>query len=156
MPAIGREMRQRIVAKLILDRFGAEHANSVPQRAVRFLEEAVEAYQAAGADKEMAHKLIDFVFDRPKGDLAKEIGQCGLTLLGFAAAAKLDADKEEYREVSRVVIMDPREHVQRNIYKNLAGFDTTGGAYPTELHSDRRIGKHPGLGMPYGSGDRRK
>lgn len=144
MPAIDRTMRQRMVAKLILDRFGAEHANSVPQRALRFLEEAVEAYQAAGADKEMAHKLIDFVFDRPRGDLAKEIGAVGLTLLGFAAAAELDADREEDREISRVILMNPREHAQRNKDKNEAGFDVAAKPlYSEQPFNERRVAATP-------------
>lgn len=55
-------------------------------------------------------------------------GAVGLTLLGFAAAAGLDADHEEDREVTRVLAMDPKEHGERNRVKNEAGFDTK--AYP--------------------------
>ncbi len=83
--AEARDERQCKVSEWCAAAFGADHANSVPQRAVRLLEEAIEAYQAAGADPVMAHKLIDFVFSRPAGSLAQEIGDVGLTLLAIAA-----------------------------------------------------------------------
>ena len=69
-----RDERQREIASWASATFGADQASSVPQRALRMLEEAIEAYQAAGGDAAMAHKLVDFMFGRPKGELAQEIG----------------------------------------------------------------------------------
>jgi len=37
------------------------------------LEEAVEAAQAAGCERGMAHMLVDFVFDRPAGTISQEL-----------------------------------------------------------------------------------
>jgi hypothetical protein len=103
--------------------FGPEHANSVQQRAVRFLEEAIELYQAAHGDLAMAHKLLDYVFARPVGVLHKEIGAVGLTLLTVAAAAEYNAEAEERMEVERVMAIDPAIMAERNQAKNAAGFD---------------------------------
>jgi len=123
--AEARDERQCKVSEWCAAAFGADHANSVPQRAVRLLEEAIEAYQAAGADPVMAHKLIDFVFSRPAGSLAQEIGDVGLTLLAIAAAAGASADTEEAREFASVLAKPLAHFTARNKSKNDAGFDVT-------------------------------
>src|SRR5207344_1889032 len=126
-----RMQRQMAVYEWVQLAFGPEHANSVSQRSVRFLEEAIELYQAANANAEMgrdtarnmAHKLIDYIFDRPAGILHREIGQVGLTLLSVAAAAEYNAEAEERLEVERVMAIDPAIMAERNREKNEAGFD---------------------------------
>lgn len=96
--------RQRGVADWCRATFG-ERGSSLSVRAARFLEEALEAYQAAGADAAVAHRLVDHVFGRPVGFLRKEIGQCGVSLLAFAAAAGTDADQEEQIEIARLALI---------------------------------------------------
>lgn len=114
-----RDGRQRRVIEWVHAAFGVD---SVKQRAIRFLEEAVELYQACGADRIMAHGLINYVFDRKPGELGQEIGGCGVTLLALAATAGLSADGEEQRELERV-LLKPLEHFTvRNIKKSEAGF----------------------------------
>jgi NTP pyrophosphatase (non-canonical NTP hydrolase) len=125
-----RPVRQELVFDWVTKAFGPDHANSLPQRATRFLEEAIELYQAAGGDRDMAHRLLDFVFARPVGELSKEIGAVGLTLLSVAAAADVSADAEERREIERVTSQDPAVFAERNREKNEAGFDA--GSYPVE------------------------
>lgn len=118
-----RGFRQSTVAAWCAAAFGTDHAASVPQRAVRMLEEAIELYQAAGAEPAMAHKLIDFVFDRPPGDLFQELGGVGLTVLALAEAAHVSADAAEVVEIERVMAK-PLEHFKgRNEAKNAAGFE---------------------------------
>jgi hypothetical protein len=120
---IERLKRQRSVSEWCARAFGADHASSIPQRAVRLLEEAIEAYQSAAGDAEMAHRLIDYVFERPAGSLAQELGGIGVTLLALAEAANLDAEVEEVREVRRVM-SKPLDHFRdRNDAKNAAGFE---------------------------------
>lgn len=117
-----RDERQRIVADWCAAAFGLGQASSVPQRGLRLLEEAIEAYQAAGCDRAMAHKLVDFVFDRPSGTVAQELGGVAVTLLALAAAAGESAEIEEQREIARV-LSKPLEHfTARNAAKNGAGF----------------------------------
>lgn len=117
-----RRDRQRLVAKWAIDTFGANEASSIKQRGVRFLEEAIEAYQAAGCDREMAHRLVDYIFHRPAGELWQEIGGAGLTLLLLADAAGIDADNMESAEVARVRAKSADHFRVRNQTKNDAGF----------------------------------
>jgi len=46
-----------------------EQATSLPQRGLRLLEEAIEAFRAAGGGPEMAHQLVDYVFARAVSEL---------------------------------------------------------------------------------------
>jgi hypothetical protein len=121
--AAARDRRQGDVAAWCAAAFGVGHASSLPQRGVRLLEESTEAYQAAGGGREMAHRLIDHVFDRPAGALSQELGGVGVTLLALANAAGLSADDAEADEVARIR-SKPFEHfTARNAEKNAAGFN---------------------------------
>lgn len=118
-----RPGRQKRVHDWCAAAFGAGHAASVPQRGIRHAEEAIEAAQAAGCDPQMLHRLIDYVYSKPPGNIAQEIGGSGITLLALAQAAGIDADAEEVRELNRV-LAKPLEHfAARNKVKNDAGFN---------------------------------
>lgn len=117
-----RLCRQKTVATWCINAFGVEHATSIPQRGIRLLEEALEAYQAAGATQEMAHRLVDYVFGRPVGELAQELGGVGVTLLALANAAGLIADEQEALEVARVLSKPLEVYAARNAAKDAAGF----------------------------------
>lgn len=118
-----REERQVTIAGWCAAAFGEAHATNLPQRGIRLLEEAVEAYQAAGGEAEMAHRLIDFVFSRPVGKLGQELGGVGVCLLAMAHAANLSAEIEEVREVERVLAIPLEHFTKRNEAKNAAGFN---------------------------------
>jgi NTP pyrophosphatase (non-canonical NTP hydrolase) len=119
-----RDARQKTVADWCAAAFGIDHASSLPQRGIRLVEEAIEAAQAAGCERAMVHKLVDYVFDRPAGTIAQELGGVGVTALALAQAAGLSADKCEADEVARV-LAKPLEHfTARNQVKNAAGFNT--------------------------------
>ena len=60
--------------------FGEQVASDPRERNRRFLEEAVELAQAAGATAAEAHQLVDYVFGRPVGDFPQEVGGTMLTL----------------------------------------------------------------------------
>lgn len=122
---LSRITRQRRVNEWAVDAFGVAQAINPRQRALRLLEEAVEAYQAVGGDKVMAHLTIDVMFDRPAGDPLQELGGVGVTLLALAASLGVSADLEEAREIARV-LNKPIEHwTARNAAKNAAGLDAT-------------------------------
>lgn len=117
-----RDERQRQAHGWMVEAFGSEQSDSIPHRAIRFFEESAEATQAAGVDKAMAHKMVDYVWSRPKGELSQELGGVGLTILGLAKAAGLSADEEEARELTRV-LSKPLEHFRkRNDVKIEDGF----------------------------------
>jgi hypothetical protein len=123
--SVERNHRQKEVAEWCAAAFGDEHARCVPHRGIRMLEEALETAQAAGCHRDMVHKLVDYVFDRPPGELRQEIGGLGLTILALAEAAGISADIEERRELERVE-SKPLEHFRkRNQVKNSAAFDVT-------------------------------
>lgn len=116
-----RELRQQRVFAWAKAAFGEAQATSLAQRGLRLLEEAAEAFQAAGGTAELARACVDHVFSRPTGTLGQELGGVGVTLLALAAAADTSADYQESREVERV-LSKPLEHfAQRNAAKNAAG-----------------------------------
>lgn len=124
--SVERDQRQKIVAEWCRAAFGDKQATALPQRGVRLLEEAIEAYQAAGGYKTMAHLLVDFVFERPVGQLNQELGGVAVTLLALAQAAGLSADAEEVREIQRILAKPLAEFTARNEVKNAAGFNASG------------------------------
>lgn len=98
-----RADRQTLVGRWCVAAFGEKQTTSLPYRGIRFMEEAIETAQAAGCDQEMIHRLVDYVFARPVGQLGQELGGVGVTVLALANAAGLDADAEERAEVDRVL-----------------------------------------------------
>lgn len=117
-----RPIRQEVAADWAAAAFGKGQAASLPQRGLRHAEEALETAQACGCDRAQIHRLVDFVFDRPAGELRQEIGGSGLTLLVLAEAAGLDADSCERAELERVLAKPLAHFTARNQAKNDAGF----------------------------------
>lgn len=68
----------------IQDCFGDAIADSIQERNLRFLEEALELVQAGNMSKEDAHKLVDYVFSRPLGETNQEIGGVMITLAALS------------------------------------------------------------------------
>jgi hypothetical protein len=97
---VNRDDRQQQLYAWACAAFGVGEVDNLPQRALRLLEECVEAFQACGGDREMAHKLVDFVFERPVGELHQEIGGISVCLLVLAQAACMSAEREEVTEIS--------------------------------------------------------
>jgi hypothetical protein len=72
------------------------------ERACRFLEEALELAQCEGVTCDRAHRIMQRVYSRPKGELGKEIGQAMITLEILAENAGISAEVEAAREFSRL------------------------------------------------------
>ena len=122
-----RDARQAAIYKWVADTFGANTLHP-SERALRFIEEAVELVQAAGLSVEAVRAVVDHVFAKPPGGLAQEIGGCGTTLLALAAAYGVSADDAERDEAERVFKIDPTYFRQRHDAKARAGiavFSTT-------------------------------
>lgn len=81
---------------------GLALANNRLERNHRFLEESLELVQANGYSREQAHRMVDYVFDRPTGDLHQEVGGVMVTLAALCLAVGEDmhlAGEEELRRI---------------------------------------------------------
>lgn len=106
-------LRPRAILQWASDMFGpvALHRD---ERAARFVEEALELGQVEGLSKETVGRLLDRVYSKPAGDLAKEIGQAAMTLEALAENAGLSADAEVEREFGRVRGISQEEWIRRH------------------------------------------
>lgn len=82
--------------------FGPEISGDKQERNWRFGEEALELLQSLGCTKNDAVKLVDYVYDRPQGDINQEVGGVMVTLAALCTAAGFDMTAEGERELSRV------------------------------------------------------
>jgi hypothetical protein len=81
--------------------FGATSAADKPERAYRFLEEAIELVQACGCSKEDVVKLIDYVYSRPPGVPIQEVGGVRITLAALCNALGINEDVAAEQELAR-------------------------------------------------------
>jgi hypothetical protein len=73
------------------------------ERADRFVEEALELAQTMpefGAER--AHALVDYVFGRPVGERAQEVGGVMVTLAALCNAASISINNSAETELARV------------------------------------------------------
>lgn len=70
--------------------FGPAISADRTERNHRFLEESLELTQALGCTREEAHQLVDYVFGRPVGEPAQEVGGVMVTLAALCNAARID------------------------------------------------------------------
>jgi hypothetical protein len=82
--------------------FGAEIAADRTERNHRFLEEALELVQSLGCERSEAHQLVDYVFDRPTGKPAQEVGGVMVTLAALSLANGLDMHEAGETELMRI------------------------------------------------------
>lgn len=82
--------------------FGEAITVDARERNLRFLEEALELVQSRGLTASEAHQLVDYVFGRPVGQPAQELGGVMVTLTALASAAKLDIGACAETELDRV------------------------------------------------------
>jgi hypothetical protein len=103
LPVLLAEPRyQQRVHDWILACFGEGIGADRIERNHRFLEEALETVQAGGCTRSEAHQLVDYVFDRPAGELWQEVGGVMNTLAAFCTAHGLDMAECGERELARV------------------------------------------------------
>jgi hypothetical protein len=80
---------QRRVVDWMMETFSMEVCRNTTERNHRFLEESLELVQAMGCTASEAHQLVDYVFGRPVGDPAQEVGGVLVTLAALCSAADL-------------------------------------------------------------------
>lgn len=72
------------------------------ERAARFLEEALELYQACGGEPGEVAEMSNYVFNRPVGEVAQEVGGVMVTLAGLCAVKDVDLNMAAVLELNRV------------------------------------------------------
>lgn len=82
--------------------FGLPDATDMKERADRFLEEALELYQACNRPKTDALMLLDYVFGRKKGEIEQEVGGVMLTLALLCDSGEISMMGMAEQELDRV------------------------------------------------------
>lgn len=103
-----RDLRQRIILGWATRVFGLG-ATLLKERALRLVEEAIEAAQSVGVDRATILLVAGRVYDRDVGDLRQELGGVAVTLAAFCEAAKVSAEEVERDEMERVLAV-PEDH----------------------------------------------
>jgi len=108
--------------------------SNMTERGDRLLEEVLELLQAHGYDKTRVATLVDYVFGRPVGEPAQEVGGVMVTLAGYCWVAGLDMHANGQAELDRINQPDVMAKIQaKQEAKNALHFDTPlpGHAAPT-------------------------
>jgi len=92
------------------------------ERALRFVEEAVELAHATGVDAATLSIISERVYSRPAGDPTKEAAQSLACLECLALVLGVDLEKEADAELARVQAIPRAEWVRRHAAKVAAGF----------------------------------
>lgn len=127
-PPVAESGWQREVLEWAVDKFG-EIARDPRERAMRFVEEAVELAQTQGVTDIDLGRICRRVFTRPAGDAAKEIGQVGMTFEAMAENIGLKVAPLIKAEIERVKTI-PKEEWQRRHAAKVA----VGAALPAPPH----------------------
>lgn len=96
------ETFQQRVQPWLMECFGPMIAGDREERNHRFLEEALELVQACGCSASEAHQLVDYVFGRPVGEPAQEVGGVMVTLAALCLANGLDMHGAAEVELARI------------------------------------------------------
>ena len=92
---------QQQVRYWVLTCFGIQIALNKQERQQRFLEEALELYQAGGMSAHDAHIMVDYVFSRPVGDIEQEIGGTMVCLSILCSSVNVDLHAAATKELNR-------------------------------------------------------
>lgn len=99
--------------------------SDMTERGDRLLEEVLELLQAHGYDQGRVATLVDYVFGRPVGEPAQEVGGVMVTLAGYCWVAGLNmhaAGEAELLRIKQPEVMDKIR--QKQEAKNALHFDT--------------------------------
>ncbi len=92
--------------------FGREVAFDKSIRNFRFIEEALELVQACGMTADECHQLVEYVYGRPVGERAQEIGGVMVTLAALCTAQGESLAAQAWREIERVNLPEMIEKIR--------------------------------------------
>jgi len=78
------------------------------ERVLRFVEEAIELAQAVHLDAATLHRLVDYVYSRPVGEVSQEVAGCLVTLYAAAHSLGVDSDEvfeDEFKRIHRPEVL---------------------------------------------------
>ena len=100
--AAPEEPFQARVQPWVMACFGAKISADRAERNHRLLEESLELVQACGCTASEAHQLVDYVYGRPVGERAQEVGGVMVTLAALCLAQGLDMYAAGETELARI------------------------------------------------------
>lgn len=92
------------VGHWVTDTLGADCLADTKERNHRFLEEALELVQACGLPREEAHGLVNYVYERPAGEIWQEVGGVMATLAALCSAQRTSMTNAANDELVRIWI----------------------------------------------------
>ncbi|MCU0994011.1 hypothetical protein JAK71_15490 [Stenotrophomonas maltophilia] len=99
--------------------------SNMTERGDRLLEEVLELLQAHGYDSARVPTLVDYVFGRPVGEPAQEVGGVMVTLAGYCWVAGLDMHAAGDAELARISQPEVMAKIRaKQEAKNALHFDT--------------------------------
>lgn len=123
--AVPAETFQAGVSKWMGECFLPSLYSNMTERGDRLLEEVLELLQSHGYDRTRVATLVDYVYGRPVGEPAQEVGGVMVTLAGYCWVAGLDMHAEGARELERITQPEVMAKIRRKQEaKNALNFDT--------------------------------
>ncbi|QDS15744.1 hypothetical protein [Xanthomonas arboricola] len=123
--AVPVETFQAGVSKWMGECFLPSLYSNMTERGDRLLEEVLELLQSHGYDQTRVATLVDYVYGRPVGEPAQEVGGVMVTLAGYCWVAGLDMHAEGARELERITQPEVMAKIRRKQEaKNALHFDT--------------------------------
>lgn len=104
---------QKRVEKWVMECFGSRMHQCKKERAQRFLEEALELGQSRDLSKEDALLMVDYVYSRPIGEPAQEVGGVMVTLAALCSSADIDLENSALSELIRVEEPEIMEKIRK-------------------------------------------
>jgi hypothetical protein len=104
---------QDLVGQWMHECFDANLYTNMQERGDRFLEEAIEMLQSKGYDKNRVARLVEYVYNRPVGEPAQEVGGVMVTLAGFCHVAGIDMDDASWSEYRRICKPEVMEKIRK-------------------------------------------
>jgi hypothetical protein len=105
--------------------FDASLYCNMTERGDRLLEEVLELLQSKGYDSARVRTLVNYVYGRPVGEPAQEVGGVMVTLAAFCSVAGLDMKDAGAVELARIAQPEVMDKIRRKqALKNALHFDT--------------------------------
>jgi len=93
---------QTKVNNWVIECFGEEILFDKHERGQRFIEEAIELVQSTGLSRETVLKLVDYVYNRPVGEVYQEVGGVIVTLAALCTCFGENLEVCKQLELSRI------------------------------------------------------